>query len=219
MTGPITIVIADDHPLFRQGLTDVLRADASFQIVGEAADGDQALELVRRHRPRIALLDIELPKASGLVVAEAIRRERIDTRIVILTMHKDRAMLDRALDLGARGYVLKDSAATELVACLHLVAAGRAYISPALSSELLERRAGVLAGGGAGGRLAGLTPAERQVLRLIAENQTSSAIAQSLGVSPKTVENHRSHVCRKLDLHGPQALLRFALEHKSLLDS
>lgn len=217
MTRPVTVVIADDHPLFRKGLTDVLLAEPSFQIVGEAADGDRALELVRQHRPRIALLDIELPKQSGLQVAETMRREGLSTLVVMLTMHKGRAMLDRALDLGARGYVLKDGAATDIVACLHLVDAGRAYVSPALSSELLDRRTGVAGQGGTA--LAALTLAERQVLRLIADNHTSGAIAQRLGISPKTVEHHRSHVCRKLGLHGPQALLRFVLEHKSLLDS
>jgi DNA-binding NarL/FixJ family response regulator len=141
MSEPTTVVIADDHPVFRKGLREVLEADGSFHIVGEAADGEHALELLRRHRPAIALLDIELPKASGLVVADALRHEQVPTLVVVLTMYKDAALLRRALELGARGYVLKDSAATDIVACLHMVASGRAYVSAALSSELLDRQA------------------------------------------------------------------------------
>jgi DNA-binding NarL/FixJ family response regulator len=215
VTEPITVVLADDHPLFRKALADVVGADPSFQIVGEATDGEQALHLVRRHRPRIVVLDIEMPKASGLAVTETIRTEGLSAHVVILTMHKDARMLRRALDVGARGYLLKDSAATDIVACLHAVSAGRAYVSPALSTELLERQEDVPVAELAA--LTGLTPAERNVLGLIAQGQTSAVIAGALGIRPKTVENHRSHICRKLGLTGPQALLRFALEHKALL--
>ena len=215
MTAPVTVVIAEDHPLFRKGLTDVLAGSADFRIVGESGDGETALELLRRHRPRIAVLDIEMPKVSGLAVAEAVRREGLGTEVVILTMYRDASLFRRALDVGAKGYVLKDSAATEIVACLHMVASGRAYISPALSGDLLERRADLpmpeLAA------LADLTPAERRILQQIAQGHTSAAIAGELGISPKTVENHRLHICAKLGLHGPQPLLRFALEHKALL--
>lgn len=215
MTDPITVVIADDHPVFRQGLVEVLAAEGSFRVVGQAGDGEAALELVRRHRPRIALLDLEMPKASGLAVTEALRREGLGADVVILTMYKDAGVFRRALDVGAKGYVLKDSAATDIAACLHMVASGRAYISPALSSELLERRAAQpVAELAAVDRL---TPAERRVLQLIAQSRTSAEIAATLGISAKTVDNHRSHICRKLGLRGPQTLLRFALEHKSLL--
>lgn len=216
MTDAITVVVAEDHPLFRKGLTDALAVDASFRIVGEAADGEQALELLRRHRPRIALLDLDMPKLSGLAVAEAVRREALGSIVVMLTMYKDAAMLRRALDIGAKGYVLKDSALTDIVACLNLVATGRAYISPALSTELLERDVATPTAELAA--VAQLTPAERRVLRFIAQGLTSAAIANQLGISAKTVENHRLHMCTKLGLRGPQALLRFALERKALLD-
>ena len=216
MTQAITVVIADDHPVFRQGLRDVLAADPSLRVVGEAADGEAALDLVRRHRPRVALLDLDMPKSSGLAVAEAVRREGLGSEVVILTMHKDSGMFRRALDVGARGYVLKDSAVTEIHACLHMVASGRAYISPMLSSELLERHAEARLPELAA--VADLTPAERRVLRLIAQGLTTTGIARALDISPKTVENHRLHICGKLGLHGPQALLRFALERKTLLE-
>jgi DNA-binding NarL/FixJ family response regulator len=216
MTEAITVVIAEDHPLFRKGLSDALSVDASFRVVGEAADGEQALELLRRHRPRVALLDVDMPRLSGLAVAEAVRQENLGAVVVMLTMYKDAAMLRRALDLGAKGYVLKDSALTDITACLHLVSSGRAYVSPALSSDLLER--GAASATTELAAVAGLTPAERRVLRLIAQGLTSGGIAERLGISVKTVENHRLHICDKLELHGPQALLRFALERKALLD-
>lgn len=216
MSEPITIVVADDHPLFRRGLAEVLETDPSFRIAGEAGDGATALALVRRLRPQIALLDISMPHTSGLEVAEAIRREELDVAVVLLTMYRDAGVFRRALDEGVKGYVLKDSAVIEIVACLHMVAAGRAYISPALSSELLDRRTDLSTPEFAA--LAALTPAEKPVLRFIARGLTSAEIAFTLGNSVKTIENHRSHICQKLGLSGPQALLRFALEHKSLLE-
>jgi DNA-binding NarL/FixJ family response regulator len=215
VSDPVTIVIADDHPLFRRGLIEVLERERSFQILAEATDGEAALELVRRHRPLIALLDISMPKMSGLDVAEFIRHEQLGAAVVLLTMYREAAVFRRAIDLGARGYVLKDSAVMEIVACLHTVASGRAYISPMLSTELLERRAELTAPEFLA--LSGLTPAEQPILQLIARGLTSAEIAAELGKSVKTVENQRSHICQKMGLSGPQALLRFALEHKAVL--
>lgn len=216
MSDPVTVVIAEDHPVFRKGLMDVLAAEPAFRVVGEAGDGEQALALVRAQRPRIAVLDLEMPKASGLATAEAIRRDALGTEVVMLTMHRDAKLLRRALEVGVRGYVLKDSAVTDIVACLQLVAAGRPYVSAALSGALIDRQAEVPVAELAA--LEALTPAERRVLRRIAQGLTSPEIAGALGITTKTVENHRSHICRKLELHGPQALLRFALEHKALLE-
>lgn len=215
MIEPITVIIADDHPLFRRGLLEVLEPDGAFQIIAEAGNGSDALALIERHHPHIALLDISMPVLSGLDVAERMQALRLPSAAVLLTMYRETAVFRRALDAGVRGYVLKDSAVIEIVACLHTVAAGRAYISPALSTELLTHHANqssptVLA-------IGSLTAAERPILQLIARGHTSSEIAASLNKSVKTIENHRSHICQKLGLTGPQALLRFALENKAIL--
>ncbi len=215
MTEPITIVVADDHPLFRRGLLEVLEPDRSFQIVGEASDGESALALVRGRRPQIALLDISMPRITGLEVAEIIRDEQLGAAVVLLTMYREAGIFRRAVDLGVKGYILKDSAVMEIVACLHMVAHGRAYISPALSTELLEHHTELNTP--AFVALSELTPAEQPILQLIARGMTSAEIAGALGKSVKTIENQRSHICQKLGLSGPQALLRFALENKDLL--
>ena len=215
MMDATTIVIADDHPLFRRGLREVLEPEPAFRVIGEAADGSSALMLIEQLHPDIALLDINMPQVGGLDVAAGVRERGLGCAIVLLTMHREPAMFRRALDLGARGYVLKDAAVLEIVACLHMVAAGRAYISPELSSELLERRTARNAPQFRA--IAALTPAEQPILQLIARGLTSAEIAQRLGKSVKTIENQRAHICQKMGLSGPQALLRFALENKALL--
>jgi DNA-binding NarL/FixJ family response regulator len=216
MTDALRVVIADDHPIFRDGLSSLLAADAAFRVVGEAGDGEAALDLVRLHSPVMAVLDIGMPRRSGLGVVEAIRSEGLDAEVVMLTMYNDAGMFRRALDLGVKGYVLKDSAVNEITAALHHVSSGRAYISPALSTELLRRQATETVAELA--PLAVLTLAEHRVLRCVAQGLTSHEIAEALNNSPKTIEHHRSHICRKLGLHGPQALLRFAMERRALLE-
>ncbi|MFW6201026.1 MAG: response regulator [Gemmatimonadota bacterium] len=215
MSDVVTVVIADDHPVFREGLIGVLRRDGRFEVVAEAEDGEVALAEIRRHRPAIAVLDINMPGLSGLDVIDALRDEDPAIGIVVLTMYGNARMFDRALELGADGYVLKDCAAAEIVACLHTVAEGRPYVSPALSAELIAHRRRLAR---AVEDLDRLTPAEGRVIARVARNLTTQEIADELGVSPKTVEKHRSNICRKLSLHGPQALLRFALEHRTLLE-
>ena len=216
MSALLTAVIADDHPLFRKGMADALRADASVQIVGEAGDGEAALALIERHRPRVAVLDVSMPKLSGLEVARQVQQRGLPVGVILLTMHDERGILDRAVEWGVSGYVLKDSASAELVACVHFVAEGRVYISPGLSHHLVRSRART-ALGPTDEVLSGLTVAERRVLVLIAQRNTTPQIAAGLGVRPKTVDNHRSNICRKLGLTGSNALLRFALEHRHQL--
>lgn len=215
----IEIVIADDHPIFLQGLRQVIEAAAGLTVVAQAADGAQALERLRQCLPRVAVLDINMPVKDGFAVMQEMREEGLAVAVIFLTMHRSEALFNAALDGGAQGYVLKDSAIIEVVNAIRAVADGEQYLSPALSTYRLNRRNRDAALVKQTPGLADLTPTERRVLRLIADNQTSREIAAALFISVRTVEHHRAHICEKLDLHGSNALLKFALAHKSELAS
>lgn len=210
-----TVVLADDHPIFRQGLIQVLRGTEEFHLVGEADNGEQALELLDRLHPDIALVDISMPVMDGLRLVRAARVRSLSPAFIILTMFKDDEYFKEAMDLGVMGYLLKDSATSDLLECLRTVARGRHYISPAMSELLVLRSSG--AGKDLPGSLAHLSPTERRILRMIADGKTSKEIADELTISFHTVNNHRAHICEKLHLEGPNKLLQFALEHKALL--
>ena len=211
------IFLADDHPLLREGLRKVIEREAGMTIVGEADDGEQALALIAESRPDVAVLDVEMPKMSGFEVARAIRERRLPVEIVFLTMHKDEDIFNKALDSGAKCYVLKDSAVIEIVGCIKAAVRGEHYISPAVSSYLVNRRARTGALARQKPTLRDLTETEQRILRLISEYKTSKEIASHLGISYRTVENHRTNITNKLELRGSHALLKFALEHKSEL--
>ena len=213
----IRIVMADDHPIVRQGLRQMIEIDHSLSIIAEAGDGATALELIEKHLPDIAVLDIDMPKMDGFAVARAIEEKRLAVEVIFLTMHSEDELFQAAMDLGVKGYVLKDSAVTDIVASIKSVAAGKPYLSPSLSAHLLNyrRRAADFSKSQPG--LKDLSPAERRILKLIAEDKTSKEIAELLFVSPRTVETHRSNISKKLDLHGSLALIKFAAAHKSEL--
>ena len=215
--GKISVVIADDHPIFRQGLRQVIEADPRVVIVGEAADGEATLERLESLRPAVAVLDIDMPRRDGFALAQDIKDKGLPTQVIFLTMYKEEDLFDRAVDLGVKGYVLKDSAATEIVESIRVVASGKHFISPAISSYLVNRNNRVAALARQKPGLNGLTPTERRILKLIAQDKTSREIASSLFISPRTVDTHRANICHKLNLHGSLALVRFAVEHKSEL--
>jgi DNA-binding NarL/FixJ family response regulator len=205
------ILIADDHPIFRSGLKQVIESDAAYEVVAEAEDGESALSRIRDTGPDVAVLDVNMPKMSGFEVAEAARKEMPDVEIVILTMHDDEKMFAKAMDLGVRGYVLKDSAAVEIVNCLQAIGKGQNFTSAAVTSYLFRRASGSRNVEG----LDSLTPTERSVLKKVAEYKTSRDIAEELNVSVRTVENHRANISSKLGLQGSHALMKFALEHET----
>ncbi len=213
----IRVVIADDHPIFRKGLLQVIEIEPDLAIVGEAADGQTALEQIKTQQPDVAVLDIDMPRKNGFVLAREIADCKLPVKIVFLTMYKEENAFNRALDLGVKGYLLKDSAVTDIVAGIRAVANGQHFISPAISSYLINRhtRAGRLADEKPG--LKDLTPTERRILKLIADNKTSKEIAAELFISARTVDNHRTNIATKLELHGSHALLKFAFDHKSEL--
>ena len=217
MKTEIRIVIADDHPIFREGLRKVIEKDSLLKVVAEAEDGVVALARIQECGPQIAILDIDMPNIDGFAVARSLREQRKPVSVIFLTMHKDEMHFNEALDLGVRGYLIKDNVAADVVNCIRAVAAGENYISPALSSHLLNRgmRAKTLAQQQPG--LKDLTATEQRILTLLAEYKTSKEIAAELCVSVRTIENHRANICTKLELHGAHALVKFAVQHKSEL--
>ncbi len=215
MKSEIRVLIADDHPIFRQGLRLIIEAQRDLTVAGEASDGDQALERLQHGDVTVAVLDVTMPLKDGFAVAREVRERRLAAALVFLTMHKDEHYLNAALDLGVRGYVLKDNATTEIVDCVRSVAGGGEYISPTLSSFLIRRRARATSLAGEKPALDLLTAAERRILRLIADGLTSRAIAAQLGIGVRTVEHHRNNVAIKLELRGSHALTKFALKHQS----
>ncbi len=211
------ILIADDHPIFREGLRKVIERDKDLVVVAEAEDGEEALAQLAALKPDVAILDLDMPKRDGFGVAQALKAQAAPIAIIFLTMHKDEGLFNAALDLGVKGYVLKDSAISDMRQAIRAVRAGQPFISPQLSGYLMNRHTRAADLVQQKPALSQLTPTELRVLRLIAEDQTTRAIADTLCVSIRTIETHRANISQKLDLHGAHALLKFALEHKSEL--
>ncbi len=217
MNGEIKILIVDDHPIFRKGLRQVIEADGILKVIEEAENGATALKLIEEIKPEVVVADVNMPQMNGLELARNIKEKNLQIALVFLTMYKDETMFNAAMDAGVLGYVLKDNAVTDITECIKMVAAGKHYITPSLTEYLFKR----------GRRSSGyqeqirgldtLTKTERRVLRLIAEEKTSKEIAEKLFIHPRTVDNHRTNICAKLDIHGSNALLRYALTHKSEL--
>jgi DNA-binding NarL/FixJ family response regulator len=214
----IRILIADDHPLMRKGLRLSVEEDRALKVVGEASDGEAALSLTKKLHPQVALLDIEMPKLDGLGVARELVKSGVKTEIIFLTFHSNQDLFRSAMELGCKGYILKDSAVQEVVSGIHAVASGRPYISSAITADLLESRNRPDPQSGYA-LTRNLTPTEFRIMRLIAQGKTSKEIGAELSIHYRTVENHRTSMCRKLELEGEgaNALLRFVLQNKNLL--
>lgn len=214
MNEKLRIIIADDHPIYRAGLRQIIDGEDRLTVAGEAEDGEAALGLIERENPDIVVLDVNMPKMGGFAVAEELRRRQIHCEIVFLTMHREEAMFNKAMDAGAKGYILKESAANEIVNCLFAVHRGEHCISPGVTSHLFKR-ANRSSAQKSHNSIEELTPTEKVVLRLIAEYKTSKEIAEELCVSYRTIENHRYNICQKLGVSGSNALVKYALQHKN----
>ena len=222
MKTEIRILIADDHPLIRQGLRQAIETEPRFRVIAEAGDGDTALEQIEKFAPDVAVLDVNMPRLDGFAVARAIRDKQLPVEIIFLTAYRERSFFNQALDLGARGYILKDSAVTDIVSGIRAVTAGEHFTSPAMTSYLINRSGRGRHGTPQDNLPAGvkdLTPTERQILKLIAAYKTSKEIADELCISFRTVNTHRANICQKLGIHGNHALMKFALDHEAELEN
>ncbi|MGH9841357.1 MAG: response regulator transcription factor [Blastocatellia bacterium] len=210
-------MLADDHPIVRQGLRLTVEADPLIKVVAEASDGEEALRQIEQLKPQVAVLDIDMPKLDGFGVARELQRRRLSVEIIFLTLHSEEDLFHTAMDLGAKGYVLKESAISEITNGIKVVASGQLFVTPSLTAYLLNRVRRLQSLTDQQPSLNTLTPTERRILSLIADSKSSKEIAAELFIHYRTVENHRTSICQKLGIHGPHALLKFALRHKSEL--
>jgi len=209
---PVTIVLADDHHVVRQGLRAVLEAEPLFSILGEAGDGLEAVVLVAKIKPQVLIVDLMMPGLTGLEVTRRVRKESPDTQVVVLSMHQSEPYVLEALRNGAAAYVLKNSQSAHLVQAVREAAAGRRYLSPTLSERAIAAYANrTEADAGPTDAYDTLTSREREVLHLAAEGNSHREIARRLSISPRTAEVHRANLMRKLDLHNQTDLVRYAI--------
>lgn len=207
MANPIRVVIADDHPIVRGGVRAAVESVAL--VVGETADGQSAVSMIEELRPDVALLDMEMPGHNGLDVCRQIQLTCPTTNVIFLTVHKEVSLFRAAIEAGASGYLLKDDSPEIILDCINAVTSGRHYYSPSLTTSIAQELSSTEED-----PLSCLTSTERHIVAMIASGKTSKEIGQSLSLHHRTIENHRTNICRKLNLNGPSALLRFALQYR-----
>ncbi len=217
MEKEITIVLADDHPLFRSGVKYELNEQDDIKVIGEAANGKEAVDLIRQLKPSIAVLDIQMPELTGLEVLKQIEAEDIQTNIILLTMIQSQQVFFDAIDHGVKGYVLKDDAVNDIINAVRAVSEGRIYISPSLSGLLVMKSKLKTSGEKTETLLADLTETQRKMLKLIADLKTNDEIAEELFISKRTVENNKGLMADKLNLESAKQLLKYAIKHKDEL--
>lgn len=206
---PLTVLVADDHEVVRTGLASLLAGQPDIRVVGTAADGLQTVREVVKLQPDVVVMDISMPRMNGIEAAREIRKRVPQARVIILSMHSSVEHVFHALEAGADGYVLKDSAAQDIIDAVRAVRVGRRY----LSSKVVALMAEIEAHGTARSPLASLSRRERQILQMVAEGHTSMEIASTLSLSPKTVETYRSRLMQKLQIGDIAGLVKFAIQH------
>jgi DNA-binding NarL/FixJ family response regulator len=204
-----TIVVADDHKIVREGLVKLLEGRPDFTVIGEASDGEEAVQMVLEKQPDVVIMDIWMPRLSGIDATRRIGKRGSKAKILVLSMHESRTYVEEVLRAGASGYIVKNSASSDLLQAIDAVRAGASYLSPAITQQVVDAIARPEDSSPSG--VAMLTDREREVLQLIAEGLSSKEIAGMLGVSLKTIDSHRSNLMEKLDIHKVSGLVRFAI--------
>jgi two-component system response regulator NreC len=210
----IRIIVADDHTLFRQGVKTLLSAEPDIEVVAEASNGSEAAEKAAELRPDVVLLDIGMPGTSSFETTRQIKRNRPETKVLFLTMYDDEEYLVEGMEVGANGYVLKDSPAGQLVSAIRDVHRGGSYLSPRMLSQLVDDFRTRVKTNERVPRFATLTPREREVLKMLAEGNSVKEVACQLNLSVKTVEAHKFNLMRKLDIHNKAHLVQYAIQRK-----
>ena len=207
----LRIILGDDHTIVRHGLRKILEDEPDWTVVGEAADGRDAVRQVLAAQPDVAILDIGMPLLNGIEATRQIAKRAQQVRVLILSMHADEAYIIQALQAGAKGYLLKDSADADLIRGVAAVAAGKSFFSPVVAQVMLDDYVRHLAEKGIVDRYESLSEREREIFQLIAEGHSNKEIAEILNISPTTVETHRGHILQKLDLHGTADIVLYAV--------
>ena len=208
---PIRILLADDHTVMRNGLRLLLERQSNLEVVGEASDGREAVEMAASAKPDVVVMDIAMPHLNGVEAARQIAARSPQTAIAILSMHSDESYVIRSLKAGARAYLLKDSAEADLIAAIHAITDGKSFFSPAVRQLLKEDYVHQLNKMGAEDSYELLTNREREVLQLVAEGKSNKEVANLLNLSLYTVETHRTHILQKLNLHSVPELILYAV--------
>jgi DNA-binding NarL/FixJ family response regulator len=210
------MVVADDHTLMRQGLCKILNEQPDWEVVAQASTGREAVARVLDEKPDVAIVDIGMPLLNGIEVTRQITRRLPGLHTLILSMHAEEAYITQALQAGAQGYLLKDSADVELIRAVESVGAGKSYFSPAVARVMLDDYVRHLAQKGIVDRYDSLSEREREIFQLIAEGHSNKEVAEILSVSPTTVETHRAHIFQKLDIHNTAELVLYAVRRGTI---
>ncbi|HAV78529.1 MAG TPA: DNA-binding response regulator [Anaerolineae bacterium] len=210
----IRVLIAEDHLMVRAGIRALLEKAGDIHVMGEASNGQEAIDMVQEHKPDVLIMDIMMPRMNGIQAAENIRDLKLPTNILILSMYADTGFVHQALQFGVKGYVLKSSVSDELLRAVRAVANGQTYLSSPISEIVVESVINPRVGGKDKDPISGLSPREKEILQLIAEEHTSSEIAGLLFISEKTVEKHRARLMEKLSVRNLAGLVRLAVKYR-----